>query len=367
MKKLNKLFAILVAMAMVLSLTAVSAFAATTNTEKKGAAIEKIMKMPKGVDPAGSVTITATLQTVDGASPQTAVTLSDTINLAKANAVLADTTSDPATDIYYYGTKDLLDSFNPTSGGHYVFKIAETANVDTTGLENATVKNDTTEYQLTVNVNSEKEVKSVYIGTDANKKELYDTINSANATKVAEDGTSFVNSVTQVRPGDSYDNSAFKVMKEVKGADENDIADKTTRFEIEVTVNLPDTDGAKAEFVTTGETTQTSPITKSGTFTVKLADGERLYFTSIPVGAQVSTKETDARAQANGDYIKAGEQALANITADNKLGGTITNTHKDTGNTGILMSNLPYIVLALVAIGGMVAYVVVRRRNADEA
>ena len=35
--------------------------------------------------------------------------------------------------------------------------------------------------------------------------------------------------------------------------------------------------------------------------------------------------------------------------------------------TGILINNLPYIALALVAIGGLVAYVVVRRRQDDEA
>ena len=40
---------------------------------------------------------------------------------------------------------------------------------------------------------------------------------------------------------------------------------------------------------------------------------------------------------------------------------------KTVTSTGILISNLPYIALALVAIGGLVAYVVVRRRNADEA
>ena len=66
---------------------------------------------------------------------------------------------------------------------------------------------------------------------------------------------------------------------------------------------------------------------------------------------------------------KAGSVELTNETVDaeNALEAKVTNVHKTTDTTGILMSNLPYIVLALVAIGGMVAYVVVRRRNADEA
>ena len=67
MKKLNKLFAILVAMAMVLSLGVVSAFAATENTA--GTKVEKVLTMPKGVDPSGSITIKATLDTIDGVAP----------------------------------------------------------------------------------------------------------------------------------------------------------------------------------------------------------------------------------------------------------------------------------------------------------
>ena len=46
----------------------------------------------------------------------------------------------------------------------------------------------------------------------------------------------------------------------------------------------------------------------------------------------------------------------------------VTNISDKAGTTeGVLINSIPYIVLALVAIGGMVAYVVVRRRNADEA
>ncbi|MBO5631117.1 MAG: hypothetical protein J5965_18775, partial [Aeriscardovia sp.] len=70
MKKLNKLFAILVAMAMVLSLSVVSAFAAKENNE--GADVVKKIVMPKGVAiPEGAtVTISATLDKIDGQTPK---------------------------------------------------------------------------------------------------------------------------------------------------------------------------------------------------------------------------------------------------------------------------------------------------------
>ena len=61
-----------------------------------------------------------------------------------------------------------------------------------------------------------------------------------------------------------------------------------------------------------------------------------------------------------------GEFADAKVTAELQE-KTITNTYNETTQEGVLHNSIPYIVLALVAIGGMVAYVVVRRRNADEA
>ena len=45
----------------------------------------------------------------------------------------------------------------------------------------------------------------------------------------------------------------------------------------------------------------------------------------------------------------------------------INESQLDNTFEGVLHNSIPYIVLALVAIGGMAAYVIIRRRNADEA
>ena len=127
---------------------------------------------------------------------------------------------------------------------------------------------------------------------------------------------------------------------------------------------------------TTGEEEVTA---KAGTLvpgtpaTVNLKTNERLVFTDLDVGTVINVKEADYSADFNASATLNGASAAiadgVDATASeagNKL--YVTNESKnDTTPEGILISNLPYIALALVAIGGLVAYVVVRRRNADEA
>ena len=92
--------------------------------------------------------------------------------------------------------------------------------------------------------------------------------------------------------------------------------------------------------------------------------------TKAPVGTLIKAVETDSRASETAGeamYQKSGEQKTNLPVTATEQTITIVNKYQSTPTEGVLMANLPYIVLALVAIGGMVAYVVVRRRNADEA
>ena len=142
-----------------------------------------------------------------------------------------------------------------------------------------------------------------------------------------------------------------------------------------VAVELPaETGAASATYVITDKdgnqkSTGTLDATTTSVANLALAHNESIYFTSIPVGSKVTATETDPRAEANGSYTKTYSVDVNGETlkADSHLNTTVTNKYKTVEDTGVLVSNLPYIVLALVAIGGMVAYVVVRRRNTDEA
>ena len=386
MKKLNKLFAILVAMAMILSLAAVSAFAVTPELEVNddGTKVAKKLTMPKDVAPTGTITINATLNSIDGV-PVTTTSTDNTGKIASQDINLASgwikKDGGTATDVYYYATPNvfLADDYH---GGVYKYTITETYDAwktaNETAYEGATATGSDKSYEMTVNVNSNGEPTQVFVGTGTNKQDLYETIDNTNVEAAVANGVSFENTVTQVSSSDNYNDSKLKATKVVEAADANDIADKDTGFKFHVTLTLPDitgTDVAKYVIYDASKDTTSAEVsvsTDADGFDVYLAHNDQLYFTSIPVGAYVTITETDGRVgtEASQTYTKkAGSVELTNETVDaeNALEAKVTNVHKTTDTTGILMSNLPYIVLALVAIGGMVAYVVVRRRNADEA
>lgn len=381
MKKLNKLFAILVAMAMVLSLTVISAFAVTPGNEVNtdGTKVEKVLTMPSGVAPTGSITIKATLDTIDGVAPatlgdNTGKIADQVIPLApgtteEPNALLVKKVSTDATDTYYYKTENVLLA-SDYHGGVYKYTITEDV-TNWTAPADATKTPDTKTYEMTVNVDENKHVKQVFVGKDAQKRDLFTDITESNYETAASNGTVFKNAVEQDATGTDYNTSKLKAKKTVY-ADENGVADKDTGFKFHVTLILPDigtADSAKYRIYDKsaeqlGE--EKTVATNADGFDITLADGDYIYFTSVPVGTKATIIETDSRVGV--DYTKGGTEINAqNVSASTALEAAVTNTHNATSTTGILMSNLPYIVLALVAIGGMVAYVVVRRRNADEA
>ena len=190
-------------------------------------------------------------------------------------------------------------------------------------------------------------------------------------------------------------NGAFNVQKTVVGTN----ADKTTQFNFKGKITIPSTmvkDAAQTFEASypNGKTavfTVAANATESDEVEFKLADGQKLVFATFPAGAKFAITETlnaQTAIQYNDKYTKAAavkENSTTPITVTSAAPGvdlatvvgainaqeavTVTNTLPEDTVTpeGILISNLPYIALALVAIGGLVAYVVVRRRNADEA
>ena len=129
---------------------------------------------------------------------------------------------------------------------------------------------------------------------------------------------------------------------------------------------------------TQNETTNVITFTSGTPATVTLKDGYRLVFKDIDIGAIYSVSETADNGYTatyatingkDGENDKTGTVAAASLNVtEAKDYVQVTNTAKQSDKpTGILISNLPYIALALVAIGGLVAYVVVRRKADDEA
>lgn len=449
MKKLNKLFAILVAMAMVLSLGVVSAFAAGydatqkaviggTEAEPATGVITKALQMPSGTTtPATTFKFKweqVTDKTADGIE-NTAV--KENNKLGKEITISAGQEA-PAADVdgvkTVIGIADLVgtdankhvdETF--AKAGRYQFVVTETkktnADIDAETNKNETLSYSEEKYLVTIDV--AQGANGLYVENIAVQKwnsetETWDAKgnpSSQTTTDGKQLGSDFKFTNTYVKTqnvipdgkdptGPTVDDSGLYIQKKVapKSGDQLTDADKAAPFTFTVTVAKPslsdkeaynaqivaikddgtgiDTSVATQDVVFTLATadaaaTETTPATVKGACTkeITLKHNQRLVFTDLDVGATYTVAETED-AGYKAAYVKTANGAATSVEGLS-TNGTITEkddsvaytntSKKDSKPTGILISNLPYIALALVAIGGLVAYVVVRRKADDEA
>ena len=147
---------------------------------------------------------------------------------------------------------------------------------------------------------------------------------------------------------------------------------------------------ANADYATKG-TAKTVNIGGDATF--KLADGYKLVIPELPDGAKVNVTENlntgtdleqlntykasfivtdngtaqDAATVGDAGAALAATEVTVNDadTGSNAAAFTNTSTYEPTP-TGILMNNLPYIILILVVLGGLTGYVASKRRREQE-
>ena len=423
MKKLNKLVAILVALAMMMALAVTSAFAADiTAGDDQGSAvtngtyndpanivIEKVLKLPaEATDPAKTFNFTVAQVTDDAdrvsAAAVTTAVFNDTLSATPARAEEGATTETGITG------KVFKEKVDWPEAGTYYFKVTEdrptasdtvtVSDTATDGYYTVTEKNGTKTETYKYNADTYYIVVGVAKTTINGEEHTY--INSIAVTN--KDGKVEIKEITVTEKDDDdqdvqvtykgfdIDNEysvveadLLEIGKTVKGvvvADDaeataaNEKFDPTKTFNFHVTVKAPATssntkytaylykNGVKADPEVKYEFT--SGVTQD----IALAHGQSIKFADLDVGATYSVTEDDY--SAIGYAMEAGtDQATAiAIKADGSSKTTIQNNYdstKDNTQTGLTLNNLPFIVLALVAIGGLVAYVVVRRRNADEA
>ena len=179
---------------------------------------------------------------------------------------------------------------------------------------------------------------------------------------------------------------ALGVAKTITGS----YANKTQKFIFSVQLTLPAnyTGAAPTAYVYNG-TTKGSAVTanydaESGLYTYnpELSDGDALVFDTLPAGTEYTvTEKQDANYKAEVTIVQAGVKGSTDAENDWGVDPTmntavritdatganvadVENIYNDDANTptGILINNAPYIVLAVIAIGGSTAYIVKRRR-----
>ena len=163
---------------------------------------------------------------------------------------------------------------------------------------------------------------------------------------------------------------------------EGDYADKTRKFDFEITFTKSPMSDQTTFTGTIGA--QSAEYIAGQTETFKLADGEQLVFHNLPVGTTYVVRELAApdgykpsvtvvenrtttvnrTAAQEGDALDTlKEGGKNNLVGENENKVTFTNTYKDVAVTGIVMNNLPFILLVAVAIVAFVSLAVIKRRR----
>lgn len=118
-------------------------------------------------------------------------------------------------------------------------------------------------------------------------------------------------------------------------------------------------------------------INEGGTYTFKLKANKNMKFTGVPVGTQISVAESatpnyrgSAESVFNGQpqtKVSASKYNEA-ITVKNTLGQKqnkvdVTNTYNYVPTTGIIMNNLPYVLMIALCGAALMAFVAFKRRS----
>ena len=283
------------------------------------------------------------------------------------------------------------DALQYTSAGIYTYEVTESQDgekqsTDTYGLTCSDAK-----YQLQVKVANDDNggvfVDNVIVekinDDNGNDYNVGDGKVNPNPTPDDNDGTDsqfkFVNTYTKqagtTDPDDDTKNLALAISKEVTG----DYGDKTFGFTFNVTIKLPETaDTAKTY---TGKVGETSSYTfKHNVPTVvTLAHGQKLKFEDLPAGTTYSVTETGkagytATVVPTTNDVQGSETTGLkgqNVTVTSLVGGeglnstAFTNAYDDNTitPTGIIINNLPFVLMVGIAGSGLALYVVSKRRT----
>lgn len=313
----------------------------------------------------GQADITKNLQIAEGITvPDTTFTFNITQTAGDETTVAKTTTAafnaDTVTNdlVSKAATTELADASKYPHAGVYTFTVSE---------EKGNVAGMTYDIKTyTVNV---------YVVNDGDGLKV-DSI-------TANDGTAKVTDM-------SFDNtyvkdSSLTIKKEVTGTQ----ADRTKHFNFTINMTKASTDtrdsykgtivnGDNCK-VTHQDVVLTFDEKGKATANVELCDGDKITFNNIAAGTRYTVTETGAEdgytpSVAVVENGGAAQKATAKtetdgISADNKLIGentnsvVFTNAYADTPITGVIINNIPYVVLVATAVCALVALVLINRRR----
>ena len=299
---------------------------------------------------------------------------------------------------------DALGAHGIDHAGVWVYKVTETTVDTSSGTEAVSGSNpgtltkthtlSTEEYTMRLYViNGGDGVKIKYVTVwDGDKKidpTLKDVVDPASGetTSTTDSEFLFTGKYREDFEADpvNKDSGAFTVTKVIDSGS-REFADLTKTFKIEIVVtpasNLTaDELAAGFKYTIYTEKTPTAPASTSAeqsgaygaTITVKLSDGDVFRIQKLPVGCEFTVTEPDYGTTFEADNYKnvSIEYKKELTTALAKAGGihgVVTNAFDETSvpPTGIVVNNLPFVLVVVLALGGIFLFFFASRRRREE-
>lgn len=315
----------------------------------------------------------------------------------KAEQVAGDTAEVTIPDINFTGsetgsnTKRAAVKFpNWPDAGKYEYTVKETAATPTiTDGEHQKMIMSLAEYTMDVYVSNGDnglEISKIIVNKkkDDEGKTAPDTTGKVDFSNTDKNGFNFTNTYVQeagtgidpTNPDPDYTTYGSLDVSKIIKTDAADTADSNKEFEFTAKFSFPTgTDATTLGGVKANEKDIT--INEDGTCTFKLKADKNVKFTGVPVGTQISVAESatpnyrgSAESVFNGQSQTKVEADKYNeaITVSGKLGQNqnkvdVTNTYNYVPTTGIIMNNLPYVLMIALCGAALMAFVAFKRRS----
>ncbi len=373
----KKILSAVLAGAMVLTM-GVSAFAADGDSkvaaDLSAAGISKTLQVADGITGFPNE-FTFSFEKKSSATAETA----DHPTIGPLKIPVGTQSNDEATGVKKFNeifTDDMLGSATGFKhAGEYVYKVTETAPAasDQNGKK---LEVDDAAYEVHVWVGNKADgsgLEYTAVTVEEIKGESTEKVDptiTKNENQHDISGFNFTNKYTEKIEDES---GVLTVTKSITG----NLADKTKKFSVTVKLTLPSTEKETTDADDVALATGSEGTLVKGedgyTVTAALADGDMIKFKSLPAGTTFTVSETQQspyKSKITGD-VKTPDTGLvegnrtdiegkAPITA---AGNTVSieNNREDVIPTGVIINNLPYMLMVAIAVAG-VAYMQLKKR-----
>ena len=252
--------------------------------------------------------------------------------------------------------------------GFYAWEVTEVTSGEGFTSIDGMQYDTTSKYILVADVVNAKDAE----GNDTLSASYYFLPGDATTVTGTKEGTpTFTNKYSEEAGNEDPDKKDLTITKKLDGSQ----ADTTKDFQFTVTftapevlpANIADAAAYYAQLGITGDATEVSWNDDHNSVTFKLKGDKTASFTGVIAGTTYDVSET-AVAGYEPSWT-ATENGTAGVTKQSGLlagegvnKGTMTNKHQDVTPTGIVINNMPYIVMAGAAGAGVAAYGAAKRK-----